>query len=70
MDIKRNGRRKRALARLEAAYENFKKAAEDKKSWESTRNGYKHTHPGRSFNDECKRMASEIAILKSRIINP
>ena len=68
MDIKKNQRRKNALARLEKAYEAFKAKCENKESWESTRNGKKHIHLGRLFNDECKRMATEIAILKSRIV--
>ena len=67
MNIKKKLRRVRALARLEAAYEKFKAEAKDKPSWESTRRGYKHTHSGRKFQDECNRMATEIAILKKRI---
>ena len=67
MDIKRNQRRINALARLEASYEAFKEAKKDKESHESTRNGRKITHSSRSYSDECKRFATEIAILKNRI---
>ena len=71
MGISKNGglmaRRKEALKRLEAAYEKFKAANEDKKPWVTTRNGFKHEHKGRKYSEECKRMANEISILKSRI---
>lgn len=60
-------RQKSALKRLEAAYEKFKAAGEDKKPWSSTRNGRVINHKGRSFDAECKRMATEIAILKDKI---
>ena len=60
-------RRKEALKRLEAAYEKFKEAKEDKAPWTTTRRGFKYEHKGRKYNDECKRMANEIAVLKSRI---
>lgn len=60
-------RRKNALARLEATYEKFKEAKEDKKPWVSTRKGVKHEHSGRSYAAECKRLNEEIAKLKSRI---
>lgn len=67
---KKNGlleRRKSALARLEAQYEKFKSAGEDKPSWTTTRNGKPKTHLGRSFADECKRFNSEIDKLKENI---
>lgn len=60
-------RQKAALARLEEAYEKFKAAKEDKKPWESTRNGRKVQHAGRKYADECTRMANEIKILKAKI---
>jgi len=60
-------RRKEALKRLEATYESFKEANQDKKSWESTRNGKKHFHPGRSYAEECKRLSDEIDTLKHKI---
>ena len=60
-------RQKAALARLEEAYEKFKAAKEDKKPWESTRNGRKVQHAGRKYADECARMANEIKILKAKI---
>ena len=67
MDIKKNQRRINALARLEAAYNTFKEAKKDKESYESTRNGRKIVHSSRSYEDECKRFATEIANLKSKI---
>ena len=60
-------RQKTALKRLEAAYEKFKAAGEDKKPWESTRNGFPIHHKGRSYNEECERMKKEISILKDKI---
>lgn len=60
-------RRKSALARLEATYEKFKEAKKDKEPWVSTRNGFKHTHSGRSYAAECKRLSEEIANLKRNI---
>ena len=60
-------RRRSALERLEATYEKFKEAKKDKEPWVSTRNGVKHTHPGRSYAAECKRLSEEIAALKARI---
>lgn len=57
-------RQKAALQRLEAAYEKFKAAGEDKKPWSSTRNGRTIYHKGRSYNEECERMKKEIANLK------
>ena len=54
-------RRKNALARLEAAYESFKKEKKDKESFVSA-NG--HRHPFRSYADECARMRNEIDRLK------
>ena len=61
-------RQRQALKRLEAAYEKFKAAGEDKKPWSSTRNGKTILHKGRSYNEECSRMAKEIAVLKDRIL--
>ena len=60
-------RQKTALKRLEAAYEECKAAGEDKKPWESTRNGFPIHHKGRSYNEECERMKKEISILKDKI---
>lgn len=60
-------RKKGALQRLEAAYETFKAAGEDKKPWSSTRNGKTVYHSGRSYNEECERMKNEIANLKANI---
>ena len=60
-------RQKSALARLELAYEIFKASKEDKKPWESTRNGRKVQHAGRKYADECKRLADEIKNLKAKI---
>ena len=60
-------RQKAALKRLEAAYEKFKAAGEDKKPWDSTRNGFPVHHKGRSYNEECERMKKEISILKDKI---
>ena len=60
-------RQRAALARLEEAYEKFKAAKEDKKPWESTRNGRKIYHQGHKYADECARMANEIKILKAKL---
>ena len=60
-------RQKSALKRLEAAYEKFKAAGEDKKPWDTTRNGFPVHHKGRSYNEECERMKKEISILKDKI---
>jgi hypothetical protein len=60
-------RERAALKRLEAAYEKFKAAGEDKKPWSSTRNGRFIYHKGRSYNEECERMKKEISILKENI---
>ena len=60
-------RQKSALQRLEAAYNKFKAANEDKKPWSSTRNGKTVYHKGRSYSEECKRMLEEIANLKRNI---
>ena len=60
-------RRKAALERLEATYEKFKAAKEDKKLWITTRNGFKYEHQGRSYAAECKRLSDEIVKLKSKI---
>ena len=61
------GRQRAALQRLEAAYEKFKDAKEDKKPWSSTRNGRVIQHAGRKYAEECKRMSEEIKILKDKI---
>jgi hypothetical protein len=60
-------RQRAALARLESAYEKFKAGNEDKKPWDSTRNGRIIHHQGRKFADECARMANEIKNLKAKI---
>ena len=56
---------KSTLALLEARYEKFKAAKEDKKPW--TTHGGTKEHPGRSYEAECARMSNEIAILKAKI---
>ena len=60
-------RERAALKRLEAAYEKFKAAGEDKKPWTSTRNGIEVHHSGRSYNAECERMKKEIENLRENI---
>lgn len=60
-------RQKSALKRLEAAYEKFKAAGEDKKPYDSTRNSRIIHHKGRNYNAECERMKQEIANLKENI---
>ena len=60
-------RQRAALKRLEAAYEKFKAAGEDKKPWDSTRNGFPVHHKGKSYNEECERMKKEISILKDKL---
>lgn len=60
-------RQRAALQRLEATYEKFKVAGEDKKPWSSTRNGRTIYHSGKSYNEECERMKKEIANLKANI---
>ena len=60
-------RERAALKRLEAVYEKFKAAGEDKKPWSSTRNGKTIYHKGRSYNEECERMKKEISNLKENI---
>ena len=60
-------RERTALKRLEAAYEKFKAAGEDKKPWSSTRNGRTIYHKGRSYSEECERMRNEIANIKANI---
>ena len=60
-------REKSVLKRLETAYEKFKAAGEDKKPWDSTRNGFPVHHKGRSYNEECERMKKEISILKDKL---
>ena len=60
-------RERTALKRLEAAYEKFKAAGEDKKPYDSTRNGRIIHHSGRSYNAECERIKKEISNLKENI---
>jgi len=60
-------RERAVLKRLEAAYETFKAAGEDKKPWDSTRNGRIIHRSGRSYNAECERMKKEISNLKENI---
>lgn len=60
-------RQRAALQRLEATYEKFKAAGEDKKPWTSTRNGRTIYHTGRSFKEECERLKTEIANTKKNI---
>jgi len=60
-------RQREALKRLEASYEKFKAAGEDKKPWTSTRNGRKIEHKGRSYNAECERFRTEISKLKEKL---
>lgn len=60
-------RQRAALQRLEAAYEKFKAAGEDKKPWTSTRNGRSIYHRGRTYNEECARMKLEIIHLKDNM---
>ena len=60
-------RERTALKRLEAAYEKFKAAGEDKKPWDSSRNGRIVHHSSRSYNEECERMKKEISNLKENI---
>ena len=60
-------RQKAALKRLEATYEKFKAAGEDKKPWSSTRNGRTIYHKGKSYKEECERMKKEISNLKENI---
>lgn len=60
-------RERAALKRLEATYEKFKTAGEDKKPWSSTRNGRTIYHKGRSYNEECERMKNEITNIKANI---
>lgn len=60
-------RQRAALQRLEAAYEKFKAAGEDKKPWTSTRNRREVYHSGKTYNEECQRMKKEIENLKANI---
>ena len=60
-------RERAALKRLEAAYEKFKAAGEDKKPYDSTCNGQIIHHRGRSYNEECERIKKEISNLKENI---
>lgn len=62
---KKLARRKSALALLEARYEKFKAAKEDKAPW--TTHGGTKSHPGRSYGAECDRLAKEIQILKDKV---
>lgn len=63
-------RQRAALERLEATYEKFKAAGEDKKPWNSTRNGRVIHHKGRSYNEECERLKKEISNVKANISRP
>ena len=63
-------RQRAALQRLEATYEKFKAAGEDKKPWDSTRNGRVIHHKGRSYNEECERLKKEISNVKANISRP
>ena len=58
-------RRKSALSRLEAVYEKFVSKKASKESW--TTHASTRIHKSRSFDDECQRLQSEIAALKSRL---
>lgn len=58
-------RQKNALYLLEARYEAFKVAKKDKASW--TTHGGKKVHSGRSYKDECQRLADEIKTLKAKM---
>lgn len=60
-------RQRAALQRLEAVYEKFKAAGEDKAPWDSTRNGRTIHHKGRKYNEELSRMKQEIENLKKNI---
>lgn len=65
--VAKASKRKSALARLEACYESFKAAGEDKPAWSTTRKGGKKVinHPGSTYDQECKRLKDEIEHLKS-----
>lgn len=65
--VKKVVRLKSALERLEASYNKFREAGEDKKPYSSTRNGKVVYHKGRSYDEECKRMKYEIERLKFHI---
>lgn len=56
-----------ALSRLEKQYEEFKAAKQDKPAKSEVRNGKLHSRPFRTYADECKRMAAEIANIKAHI---
>lgn len=60
-------RQKTALALLEATYEKFKAAKEDKAPWTTTRDGKPHYHAGRSYAEECQRLSEAISHLKTKI---
>jgi len=68
MNTKKIIRQRAALARLEKSYEQFKAANKDKAPWESTRNGRKIHHKGRTYDEECSRFLSEIKNLKTKLI--
>lgn len=62
------GRLTGALSRLEKQYEEFKAAKQDKPSkGKVNARGYYFTKPGRPYDEECKRMATEIANIKAHI---
>lgn len=63
--VQKNSRRKRALSMLEAQYDKFRNAHEDKPSW--TTNGGKRIHKSRTYEQECKRFVEQIEILKSKL---
>lgn len=63
----RRGRQKVALAGLEKQLAVFKAANQNKEAHESTRNGRKILHKGRSYEAEISRIEYEIGILKQRI---
>ena len=67
MNSKKVIRQRAALARLEATYQKFKAAKEDKKPWTSTRNGREIFHKGRSYEEECHRLAHEIELVKNKL---
>lgn len=62
-------RQRAALERLEAAYLEFKAAGEDKAPRTSSRSGGTRLihKKGRSYNQECERMKSEITTLKEKL---
>lgn len=64
-----NDRRKSALKRLEAQRVAFIEAHEDRKPYDSTRNGGKRIihHQGRPYDKEVERLNKEIEHLKELI---